>query len=120
MQIQPKGILDLKKFLLNTGTRPLLENNPHDPFWGPPENAAGKVLMDLRSYFRNPNAPSSLPETIVVGDSILKRVRGEPVKRGVVRVPLPGAKLGYIRRAALFVAGPYVCNVIVFGETSER
>lgn len=108
----------LKDFLLSSGNRFLLENNPHDPFWGPPRNAAGTILMDLRSHFRNSSA-ASLPETIIVGDSILKHVKGESVKKGAVCVSLPGAKLGYIRRAAKFVTGPYVKTVVVFGGTND-
>jgi len=47
----------LRNLLLATGERPLIENAPHDPYWGcgpdgKGKNRTGALLMEVREEFR--------------------------------------------------------------------
>lgn len=47
---------NLKQYLIDTGTRPIIENSPYDSFWGCAENGKnmlGKLLMELRDSNNN-------------------------------------------------------------------
>lgn len=55
---------DLKKSLLGTGDREIIEDSPYDSFWGcgpkgDGQNQLGKLLMRLRSHLRNTVTPSA-------------------------------------------------------------
>jgi ribA/ribD-fused uncharacterized protein len=111
----------LQEFLLSTGNRPLIENNPHDRYWGCERNEAGKVLMQLRSHFAK--QPNDLPEILILGDSLLRNLNhnrmSQELGQKIYSISLSGATLEYIMLVAKFITGPFIKKLIVFGGTNS-
>lgn len=106
--------------LLVTGTRPLLEDNRRDQFWGGSRNEAGKILQRVRSHL---SGEPVLPEVLILGDSILKHLNEDQIssnlgKRTVV-LSFPGAKLEYLFALAPLVVGCFISKVLIFGGTNS-
>jgi ribA/ribD-fused uncharacterized protein len=113
----------LMNYLLSTGTRRLVENNPRDPFWGPPGNATGEILEIIRDHFNGTNiSDGKLPSILIVGDSLVKGVSQDELSRKlgkeVLCLALSGAPVEFIFQACRFLIGPYVETLIVFGGTN--
>jgi ribA/ribD-fused uncharacterized protein len=112
----------LKSYLLGTGNHDLIEA-VWDLFWGGlrGENNAGKILVNLREYFRGNKG--ALPEIIIAGDSIIKGVDDSVISRALNRtvacVSLSGATFGYVSRLCRYVAGPYVSKLLLFAGTNS-
>ena len=61
----------LAKQLLATETRPLVENIPHDHFWGIPNNAAGHCVMGCRLQLASKNVA---PPFIFLSDILAEKL----------------------------------------------
>ena len=106
----------LLHYLISTGEQYLLENNIRDPFWGIPQNHAGKILMKLRSHFVG---EQKLPDTIIIGDSFLRDVNGNNIKLNSQIISLSGVRLGYLFQAVKFITGTFVKYVVVLGGMND-
>lgn len=110
----------IRDFLLSTGHRDLIENNRFDPYWGPPGNHAGNILLRLRRHF---SEASDLPTVYILGDSLLKNIDqsfiSDQVKSRCICISFPGAKLEYIMQVCSFVSSAFVQKVVIFGGTND-
>ena len=104
---------ELRNFLLATGNREIIENNPRDQIWGPPGNTGGKIVMSVRDDLQG---HSDLPEILILGDSLLKgldpKFLSREIGRRVAVIALPGAKFQLVAIVAQFLAGPYVEDLL--------
>lgn len=107
--------------LVNSYPKHLVEDNPHDRFWGGSANNAGQILMLIRDFCLG--QPDVLPSVLVVGDSLFKNLSEHRLSSESSRrcrcLSLPGAKFQYVSLAANLLTGPYIRDTVVVAGTNN-